>query len=425
MNVKADPRVREAMTVLLRPADPLPRPIRRHLLVDAGLALVLAAAGTYYALDAGVGRSYLLIDGVLRERNGSDTWIGAVVPALSATLPLALRRQYPLAVLWVVMGAGLFAPDAQARIVFYSFVAAVHGAVAYSPYRVATLGSLPLALLVLASIGDAGVPAVPEAYVPLLVLLPLATAAYGMRTWRARADDRQKRMAELERERAAELRHAAEHERARIARELHDVVTHNVSVMVIQAGAARTVLDAAPAQAREALLAIEAGGRAAMTELRHAMGLLTMNTSVGTAGNPAPADTAPPPGLDQVEDLVGRVRACGLPVELTVTGRPRDVPAGLDLAAYRVVQEALTNTMKHATGATAAVTITYAKADLGIEITDTGGVPSARASIGDGHGLLGLRERLGLYGAPLHNGPTPDGGYRVATLIPLLPVEVT
>ncbi|WP_405625465.1 histidine kinase [Streptomyces sp. NBC_00016] len=426
MNVEAAGRIREAGAALVRPVAPLPRPTRRNLLFDALLALVLAVAATVYALSAGVGRSYLLVDGVERARTGADTWPGAVVPALLVTLPLALRRRFPLAVLWVVLGAGILAPDGEARIVFYSFVVATYSAIAHSPYRAAIVAGPPLALLVLASIGDAGVPAVPDRYVPLLVLLPLAMAAYGVRTWRARADERQTRMAELERERAAELRRAAEQERARIARELHDVVTHHVSVMVIQAGAARTVLDAAPAQSREALLAIEAGGRAAMTELRHAMGLLLMNSGddrddIGAVS----ADTAPPPGLDQVEELVGRVRACGLPVELTVTGARLPVPAGIDLAAYRVVQEALTNTMKHAAGARAAVTIAYGESDLGVEVTDTGGAPGAPAGTGDGHGLLGLRERLGVYGATLRNGPAPDGGYRVAALIPLLPREKT
>ncbi|KPI30662.1 integral membrane sensor signal transduction histidine kinase [Actinobacteria bacterium OV320] len=426
MNVEAVGRIREAGTALVRPVAPLPRPTRRNLLFDALLALVLAVAATVYALSAGVGRSYLLVDGMARVRTGADTWAGAVVPALLVTLPLALRRRFPLAVLWVVLGAGILAPDGEARIVFYSLVVATYSAIAFSPYRAAIVAGLPPALLVLASIGDAGVPAVPDRDVPLLVLLPLAMAAYGIRTWRARADERQTRMAELARERAAELRRAAEQERARIARELHDVVTHHVSVMVIQAGAARTVLDAAPAQSREALLAIEAGGRAAMTELRHAMGLLLMNfgddrDDIGAVS----ADTAPPPGLDRVEELVARVRACGLPVELTVTGARLPVPAGIDLAAYRVVQEALTNTMKHAAGSRATVTIAYGESDLGIEVTDTGGAPGAAAGTGDGHGLLGLRERLGVYGATLRNGPAPDGGYRVAALIPLLPRERT
>ncbi|MFF1442169.1 sensor histidine kinase [Streptomyces sp. NPDC058295] len=426
MNAEAADRIREAGTALVRPVAPPPRPTRRNLLFDALLALVLAVAGTLYAVDAGVGRSYLLVDGVERARTGADTWPGAVLPALLVTLPLAVRRRYPLTVLGVVLGAGIYAPDGEARIVFYSFVVATYSAIAYSPYRAALVVGLPLALLVLASIGDAGVPAVPDRYVPPLVLLPLAMAAYGIRTWRARADERQTRMAALERERAAELRRAAEHERARIARELHDVVTHHVSVMVIQAGAARTVLDAAPARSREALLAIEAGGRAAMTELRHAMGLLLMNSDDdGDDIAAVSANTAPPPGLDQVEDLVGRVRASGLSVELTVTGARLPVPAGIDLAAYRVVQEALTNTMKHAAGARAAVTIAYGEADLGVEVTDTGGAPGTPSGTGTGHGLLGLRERLAVYGATLRNGPAPDGGYRVAVLIPLLPRETT
>ncbi|WP_200307246.1 sensor histidine kinase [Streptomyces adelaidensis] len=419
MNVKVGGRAREAINALTRPTGSPPRPTRRGLLFDVLLASALAIGATHYALSAGLGRSYQLVDGVVRARTGADTWLGAAVPALLATLPLAVRRRYPLAVLAVVTVAGALAPDGEARIVFYSVVVATYSAIAYSPYRAATLGSLPLVLLVLASTGDTGVPTVPDEYVPLLVLLPLATAAYGMRTWRARADERQTRMAELERERAEELRRATEYERARIARELHDVVTHNVSVMVIQAGAARTVLDAAPDRTREALLAIEAGGRAAMTELRHVMGLLTMNAGDDPSALAARVDMAPPPGLDRLDKLIGRVRASGLPVELTVTGVPRRLPPGVDLAAYRVVQEALTNTMKHATGARSAVTVSYGGTGLGVEITDTGGPPSARASTGDGHGLLGLRERLDVYGGTLRAGPAPGGGFRVAAMIPL------
>lgn len=155
-------------------------------------------------------------------------------------------------------------------------------------------------------------------------------------------------------------------QRARIARELHDVVTHNVSVMVIQAGAARKIMHISPDEAGEALLAVEAGGRAAMTELRHVMGLLTMGSEdEGTdeAADPADeaAELAPQPGLDQLEALVGRVREAGLKVDLTVTGPSREIPAGVELAAYRVVQEALTNTVKHASGATATVAVSYAE----------------------------------------------------------------
>ncbi len=190
-------------------------------------------------------------------------------------------------------------------------------------------------------------------------------AANGLRTWRRRADEDRRRLRDLERDQEDALHRAVEHERARIARELHDVVTHNVSVMVIQAGAARTVMTGAPEQAREALLAVEAGGRAALAELRRVMGLLAVDTDA-----PEPAGTAdltPQPGLDRLAALIGRVRETGLPVELTVTGERRAVPSGVELAAYRVVQEALTNTVKHATGATATVLVEYGAEQLRVE----------------------------------------------------------
>jgi signal transduction histidine kinase len=213
------------------------------------------------------------------------------------------------------------------------------------------------------------------------------------------------------------LGRATEQERARIARELHDVVTHNVSMMVIQAGAARKVVDTTPDQAREALLAIEAGGRAAMTELRHVMGLLTMDSD-----GPDPAGTTdlmPQPGLDGLPTLIARVRHTGIPVELTTSGRPRPVPPGVELAAYRVVQEALTNTVKHAAGATATVLVEYGADQLRVEVTDTGGASHSPAGTGNGRGLIGLRERLAVYGGTLRTGPRLRGGYRVDARIPL------
>jgi signal transduction histidine kinase len=187
--------------------------------------------------------------------------------------------------------------------------------------------------------------------------------------------------------------------------------------MVIQAGAARKVMQANPDQAREALLAVEAGGRAAMAELRHVMGLLTMDSD-----GPNPAATTgltPQPGLDRLEALVQRVRDTGIPVELTVAGQPRPLLPGVELTAYRVVQEALTNTVKHAAGATATVLIEYSTDQLRVEVTDTGGTPGASATVGNGHGLIGLRERLAVYGGTLHTGRRLSGGYRVKALCPL------
>lgn len=423
MYVSAVDRLRDGCAALTRTAGPPSRPSARELALDAVLALVFTAVAADYAVSAGTGTTFQDIGGVTLVREGAATWFGALAPMFLCSVPLVLRRRYPLAVLWVVMAAGLLAPDSEARIVFYAFVVATYSAVAHSPYRVPTTASIPVALLVLNGVRAAEVPTVPNEYVPMLILIPLAVAAGGLRTWKLRADERQTRMAELERARAEELHRAAERERSRIARELHDVVTHNVSMMVIQAGAARKVMDATPELAREALLAIEAGGRAAMAELRHTMGLLTMNTGDDGAAGPAagagPAALAPQPGLDELESLVGRVRDVGVRVELTVTGTPRPVSSGVGLAAYRVVQEALTNTVKHAAGASAHVVLEYGADRLHLEITDTGGRPSASAATGDGHGLMGLRERLNLYGGTLHTGERPGAGFRTAALIPL------
>jgi signal transduction histidine kinase len=239
---------------------------------------------------------------------------------------------------------------------------------------------------------------------PFLVLVGAGVLAGIVRYWR--------RLREAQ---AEETRRAVDVERARIASELHDVVTHNVSVMVIQAGAARKVMDAAPEEAKKALLAVEAGGRAAMAELRHVMGLLAGPDGEQSGG--AGDGLEPQPGLDRLDGLVERVRAAGVPVHVTVEV-PEPLPPGVDLAAYRVVQEALTNTIKHAEGAAAFVEIGLTGDRLEIEVTDTGGTPGAAARTGNGHGLIGLRERLTVYGGTLDAGPVPGGGFRVMARLP-------
>jgi signal transduction histidine kinase len=429
--------LRHGVVLLRRPTGPLPRPGRRSLAFDAALTLLVGVVVLHYAVNEAQDEMRQATDGIgpyVRATEAGSVTAAAVL-AILATAPLALRRRYPLAVLWAVTGASALTPQDAQRIVIYSSVIAVYSAVAYSPYRVATLASVPVTVLAVGSL-TSDVPAtavapdptkvvissshyvtVPTQYVLLLILVPLILATNGLRTWRIRADESQAQMSALEREQAEELRRATEQERARIARELHDVVTHNVSVMVIQAGAARKVMDIAPDQAREALLAVEASGRGAMSELRYAMGLLTMDAEGSDPA--ATADLAPQPGLDQLQALVGRVRDSGVPVGLTVTGTARPVPAGVGLAAYRVVQEALTNTVKHAAGATAAVTLEYGEDHLRVEVTDSGGRPSASAATGNGHGLIGLRRRLAVYGGTLHTGRRPTGGYRVTALIPL------
>jgi signal transduction histidine kinase len=436
-------RLRRAARALLRPGGLLPRPTGQQRLVDAALALALTFVAMQYAWGDGYDEAH-------RHR-----MTGLVIVVFVASAALAWRRRYPLAVLWIVTVAMALTPDDVARLTFYSCVIAAYSAAAYSPHRLPTLASLTVVIVLISGSGATGppnpyvyvAPTVPTQYVALFVSAPLVVAAIGLRTWKLRAAETHTRLTAVENARTEELHRAVEHERARIARELHDVVTHNVSVMVIQAGAARKIMDKSPDRAREALLAVEAGGRAAMGELRNVMGLLTMDMrtemdsgggtltgpGMGMAVGPgAEQDVeraesqseslAPQPGLDRLEALVGRIRGAGVPVELTVSGVPRPLSPGVELAAYRVVQEALTNTVKHASGADARVQVSYGDDELHVEVTDTGGRPGPAATTGNGRGLIGLHERLAVYGGTLRTGPRPLGGYRVQALIPLLPM---
>jgi signal transduction histidine kinase len=335
--------------------------------------------------------------------------------AVAAILPLLLRRRYPLATLMAVLGITVLSLHGETpgtdilRVSFYACVIAGYTAAAYSPYRVWALVALPVAALLYSSFHDLAVPIVPVDTVPFLVLLPIGLAVNGMRTWRQHAD-------RLRRERADAMREATRQERARIARDLHDIVTHNVSMMVIQAGAARKVLDSAPEAARDALLSVEEGGRAALGELRGVMGLLAAGDDEDTL--------TPQPGLSQLSPLIERVRDAGVDVTVTVTGEQHPLPAGLELAAYRVVQEALTNTVKHAAGARATVDVAYAPDELRVTVTDTGGPPAPGSATSTGRGLAGLRERLAVYGGTLQAAARITGGYRVQAHLPLNPVRV-
>ncbi|MET8505537.1 sensor histidine kinase [Streptomyces sp. NPDC004787] len=353
----------------------------------------------------------------------AEPWEWALV--VLTALPLALRRRFPLAVFWAVTAAtvalkvwGDPAPDA-ITVTFASGLVAAYSAVVHSPHRKAAVASLLAGAVLYPALHL--VPKVTPGLIPLLVLLPVGLAAQVVHTLRRRARQLQERQEEA-------LRRAVAEERARIARELHDVVTHNVSMMTIQAGAARKVLDTAPEQAREAMRAVEAAGRTAMSELRHVMGLLTM-TAEGPPSGPgeelADLDLAPQPGLDRLEELVDRVRATGVPVGLTVRGTPVEPPGGVGLAAYRVVQEALTNAVRHAEGARVAVTVTYAPRELRVEVLDGGGRTRAGAPEGGGCGLIGLRERLAVYGGTLRAGRRPTGGWRVRAVIPLAAAPAT
>jgi signal transduction histidine kinase len=365
------------------------------------------------------------------------------------TAPLALRRIFPLTAFWTIMAAVVAAyyPDTNATLITFLAVAfAAYSAVVHSRYRGAALLSMPLAaILVLALFRDPA-PPVPARATPLLIFIPIMIVGNAVHRWARRAGDSGARLRQAQAEHEAATRRALALERARLASELHDVVTHNVSMMVVQAGAARQVLSADPGEATKALRAVESSGRTAMTELRHLLGLLSPPAGTADASEPAgppaapldaasspggAADLAPQPGLEELREMVGRVVTAGLPVELHITGTPRDLPPGLGLAMYRVVQEALTNVIKHAGKPQTEVRVNYEPAALVVEVADdgrpipaAGPAPDAGVPRGAGMGLLGLRERVALYGGELSAGPRPGGGWLVTARIPVEPAEI-
>jgi signal transduction histidine kinase len=307
--------------------------------------------------------------------------------------------------MWVIASAAASlhsVPEFDPTASLVCFAIAAYSAALYSRHRLLAIGSVVVAAAGLVSIDQENAPA--PGFAIFLLLCTICLTANAIHTWKQRA------MA-LEHEQATATSLAVQQERARLAGELHDVVSHNVSMMVVQAGAARTVLDTAPELAREALLAVESSGRAAMVELRHVMGLLTMDGD-------GPGLT-PTPGLDQLDILADGVRRAGVPVTVLQTGTRVPLPAGVELAAYRVVQEALTNTVKHAVGASVTVTVEHTPAALRIDVTDTGGTADTAADPGSGRGLAGLRDRLSMHDGSLSAGPTGTGGFRVRAVIPI------
>jgi len=231
----------------------------------------------------------------------------------------------------------------------------------------------------------------------------LLSAANARHSERARlAEERARRMEE-------EARHAVEDERSRITRELHDVLAHSVSVMTVQASAVRRLLTPDQEREREALMTVEETGRQALAEMRRLLGIMRTD-----ADRPA---LAPQPGIGTLPELVEQLRLSGLPVELTVEGTPVKLPAGVDLSAYRIVQEALTNTLKHAGQAQAWVAVRYAGDDVEIEVGNDGS--SENGNDGAGQGLVGMRERVALCGGQLESGPRPGGGFQISARLPV------
>ncbi|MFI0976637.1 sensor histidine kinase [Streptomyces sp. NPDC021093] len=344
----------------------------------------------------------------VEDEPSSVPWLLVVL----STLPLAARRRYPLSLFVVVLSAALAIGGSASWITVLACVVGAYSAVVHSRYRTTAFAVLVIAAVLSGVALRDAEPVLPSWSSPGFVLLVAGMLASLVRFLQLKLAGSRARVTELQEAQEEATRRAVEEERARIAAELHDVVTHNVSVMVIQAGAARKVMDVVPEQSKEALLAVEAGGRAAMAELRHVMGLLA------APDHERPDGLEPQPGLAQLDALVARVRAAGTPVSVEVSLPPDPLPPGVDLAAYRVVQEALTNTIKHARGAEASVTIDHTDGSLEIEVTDTGGGSDAPPVESNGRGHLGLRERLAVYRGELTAGPTMTGGYQVTARIP-------
>ncbi|WP_243777079.1 sensor histidine kinase [Actinomadura nitritigenes] len=411
---------------LLRPDPAGEPPPRRAFVADALLALAMTAVALLVVANTGGG------DEPERADFGGPIAPVAPVPppgfgehpapvhpswtlTVLTTLPLAFRRRHPLAAFWVVLVAAWALRYGMTWVTVLACLIAGFGAIAHSRYRVQAVASLGAAAVLAGFVYRGTAASLPNWSAPFFVLLAAGVLAMAVRSWRGR-------LAEIEREQRETTRRAIEVERARIAAELHDVVTHNVSVMVIQTGAARKVVDADPELSKKAMLDVEASGRAAMAELRHVMGLLAPSgDGDGEADGGVPV---PQPGLDRLAPLIDRVRATGLHVTADLDPPPGPLPPGVDLTAYRVVQEALTNTMKHASGASAAVAVRCDGDDLRVEVTDTGGAPGGGtggppgARTGTGRGLINLRERLAVYGGTLESGRTLAGGFRVTATIP-------
>jgi signal transduction histidine kinase len=283
---------------------------------------------------------------------------------------------------------------------------AAYSAAFYSDRRLVVAALLVAAAAWLLAFG--GTVRIPSGLVPLVLVAPVWLAGSAMRRREQRAEASTARADRLEREREAAL-HA---ERARIARELHDVVTHSVSVMVLQTGAARQIMSKDERRSGALLESVEASGRQALEELRRLLGLLS--------DEDGDAPLSPPPGVAAIPSLIEQVRQAGLPIELRVEGEPRVASAGVAVAAYRIVQEALTNVLKHAGGAPTRVVLRWADTALELEIIDRG-QPQAAGNRGAaaGRGIAGMRERAAMYGGSLEARPGREGGYVVRAHIPL------
>jgi signal transduction histidine kinase len=348
------------------------------------------------------------------SRRDADGWSIALI--LLMTLPIAFRRVAPDVVM-VTTGAATVAyytlgyPDTLAAI---GTLIALYSVAAHGNRRLAVqaLIGTAIGLSISVLVAESG-EFTPQILVSNYIIYGTAwVIGDNMRTRRAYTQELEARAERLEGERETQSREAVIEERRRIAREMHDVVAHNVSVMVVQAGAARRIIESKPEQARDALSSIEMTGRQALTEMRRLTGVLRREGE---------AYKTPQPGLGYLEKLIEQTREAGLPVEVTIEGQPYELPQGADLSAFRIVQEALTNSLKHAGPSHASVCIKYSPNKLELRVTDNGRGAAERLSNGSagGHGLVGMRERVAMFGGDLKSGPLPGGGYEVQATLPL------
>jgi signal transduction histidine kinase len=350
------------------------------------------------------------------SRDAPRTTLWFVVPAAAAiVLPLLARRRFPFgapASVWLLGAAASFVDGR--LVVSVTTISAAGWAASFLLGNLSDAVQSRLGLLMVVGgaatliYNDPTHSAGELVFVPLLFTLGWL-AGYALRERAEQAEAAELRAAQAEREREAAARVAVAEERARIARELHDIVAHSVSVMVLQVGAVRHKLPASRSEDGEALKGVEQAGRTALAEMRR---LLAAMRREGDE-----AELAPQPGLDRLDALLEEVGRAGLPVRLHVDGEPFRLPPSVDLSAYRIVQEALTNALKHARASTADVTVRYRPDELQLEVRDDG--RGASPSDGLGHGLVGVRERVKIYGGEMTAGPANGGGFVLSTRLPV------
>jgi signal transduction histidine kinase len=362
-------------------------------------------------IDVAIAAAFVVVGEIeLAVRFEGGAWLPSAVLAGLAYGSLAWRRRQPLAVGAFMLAAWL-ASDAtgsdvqplQTPLVAVLFVSYAMGA--YTQGLAARLAPFVVAIG-MAAISASFAEVFTDYVFPTAFALLAWLAGRGVRTRTRLTEELHEAAVRAQEAHEEEATRAAADERGRIAREMHDVVAHSVSVMVVQAGGARRILERDPARAVEAAATIEDTGRAALAEMRRLLGVLHHAD-----------ERAPQPTLRDLDALVERTRAAGLPVDLTVEGEPRPLPPGKDLAAYRVVQEALTNAIKHAGAAPTEVTVRWEPAHLELEIVDRGD-PATNGSDG-GHGLVGMKERMRLYEGSVRAGRRVGGGFEVVARMPL------